>query len=302
MTDAPDYAEPITAVRAWKAEMTNVLEPQVISAADVLDAEADLSPTTIAYHEELRLKSPYRGQVWKPGEEMEAECDNPADAFIRQWQVSSGGADYFRSNQISMQIEIELSSFGSETLKEGIVLRLDPKSGSPVVEAVKPKAQEPPPHPGHSCGIYALSALKNLENQVLHLQDKPAVFGLVELTGRIVPGAAGWRAQRAKISAFVEVHPIHRLLGKNKTMEEIAVLYGVPVISKKEAEELISNPEDFGAKPGDTATNLIRQYAQTMPPPRQYPSPGYGYQSQHAHFSVGDPSKPVGNVLKGGIA
>ena len=221
----PDYTEPIVAVRRWKVIRYNIPKAEEITlTAAYGDRVAygdriDMSQTT-----ELRLASPVKSNVWKPGEMFEAKC-NGGDTNIHLKSVQTH-QDYFSRG---LEIHLELLVMPEAVMAEGFIFRV--VNGQPTIESLAMPPADFPPHEGHACGIYAMSRF-----------DVPSssgnVMGLVELTGRVIPAEHGWRAQFAKIVGLLSAW------GTSSISEHaIAEVYDVPVIDFDKVK--LSNPKDF---------------------------------------------------------
>ncbi len=97
-----------------------------------------------------------------------------------------------------------------------------------------------------SCGFYALTTWQQLFKD--HPAMRPAsihnsfyVYGTVALTGLIIPGERGWRAEKAEVRSlllpqypardFKQRHLLRRML---QVVRKTADTYGVPVVDKLE--------------------------------------------------------------------
>jgi hypothetical protein len=100
-------------------------------------------------------------------------------------------------------------------------------SGEPLADLDSIKEVPPPPHRNESCGLWSLATWQEVFNR-FDTRDTDFVFGMVELTGRVLPGTDGWRSQFATITGLVA--PYSRFSRRNRFVASIARLYGVPLL------------------------------------------------------------------------
>ena len=77
-----------------------------------------------------------------------------------------------------------------------------------------------------SCGIYAA---KDLELASRYLSKKHPVFGLVELSGRVIDCEMAYRAQYARVAAILAINEALTL--EHGALAKIAATYGVPLLT-----------------------------------------------------------------------
>lgn len=160
-------------------------------------------------------------EEWESGQPKEAVCDSPpsvTEQFMTdlQWDVNHMPDDVIRSWQQNapiriirggIEVTLQLSMRGNgeaitKQFEEGVLVRFDPKEGRfnvrTLAEIEEPPEPPPPPHPKpHACGIYAVT----VPNRIPHAD----VYGVVHLTGAVIPGEYGYRAQRAEIAGFINL-------------------------------------------------------------------------------------------------
>lgn len=175
MTEPNLYTEPIIAVRAWNRGDYGLLHS---------------------------LTNDF---TWFPDTVHEARCMGGAQAIVREWRVDVT-QDVYGGSTMEMNVNVLLTD--PAALRRGIILRYDERGA--FIELVPDPDASPPPHPDHRCGLYALShAPRSTEEEATRCPPPYSrrvvnVWGVVELTGRVVPAHHGWRAQRARIICITE--------------------------------------------------------------------------------------------------
>jgi hypothetical protein len=81
------------------------------------------------------------------------------------------------------------------------------------------------PDPDCTCGIYATTDLSIVNS---YLTDDAPVVGVVELGGRTIPAAQGYRAEAARVAAVLLVNEMFTL--RHDTLRKIAEIYSVPAL------------------------------------------------------------------------
>jgi hypothetical protein len=93
----------------------------------------------------------------------------------------------------------------------------------------------PVPSKRCTCGIYATTQFKIIDG---YLSDLAPVLGVVELGGRVIPAAQGYRAQCARIAAILLIEPALTL--PHPLLRQIAETYQVPALVPHSM-----HPEDY---------------------------------------------------------
>ena len=93
------------------------------------------------------------------------------------------------------------------------------------------------PDPGCSCGIYATTELEVVN---VYLCREAPVLGIVELGGRTIEAAEGYRAQAARVAAILLIDEMFTL--PHGTLKKLAESYRVPAFVPHSTE-----PEDYRA-------------------------------------------------------
>lgn len=213
MSIVPDEITPRSAWRAWSFDGTHILS--------------------------------MRGDVWKPGEAMEASC--PHTDFISQPLQSVGTMSVLTIPQTEEQIrdgrKTWLASHGEPN---ALVSSYDVDKGERYVPFGKISrlwipnvvSDEKPTAPGErcSCGIYSTNSLDTARHYVTNAPGHPSpadplgnhgvgILGRVALWGRVVVHADGYRAQYAYPQSFFT---------DDQSVREALAKYNVPILSTKE--------------------------------------------------------------------
>lgn len=96
-----------------------------------------------------------------------------------------------------------------------------------------------PPAEKCSCGLYAAKTREQLVGMSYHhYTTDDVVIGEVAMSGKVIPGTQGWRAQKARVQKVYVPYTRWRLA------EEIAAAYGVPVELDNTLKEDYDDEED----------------------------------------------------------
>lgn len=81
------------------------------------------------------------------------------------------------------------------------------------------------PAQNHSCGLYAAKTREHLLSMTYHRYDEVenVIIGEVAMSGRVIPGTQGWRAQRGR------VHKLYVPYEKWRLVNPLKEVYGVDV-------------------------------------------------------------------------
>jgi hypothetical protein len=94
-----------------------------------------------------------------------------------------------------------------------------------------------------SCGIYATTEIKVINSYLgnemyMGVAIRGPVLGIVELGGKVVPAAQGYRARFARVAAIIAIPSEFSLTRAH--LQQIAELYQVPLL-----EDISKDPEDY---------------------------------------------------------
>lgn len=225
MSIVPDEITPRSAWRAWGFDGTHILS--------------------------------MRGDVWKPGEAMEAACPHMDSGTMAVQSVGTASFSLVSPTEEQLR-EMRKSVLASHGAPNALVSSYDVDTGERYVPFGKESrlwipnvvSDEKPTAPGEkcSCGIYSTNVLETAKQYARQsgrpsmrdpLANEGGIIGRVALWGRIVVHADGYRAQYAyPQSFFTDDEPTKEALAK----------YNVPILLMKELprKEQPSGDPPFG--------------------------------------------------------